>query len=1363
MAVDSMPQQIVLITGPVFPRIGKIGYGLRSLGWEVVLLYKIQSHIQNHHYCFDEMHQYETVEEALKLASRYRPLVYHVFCVWDYEVAIHMIIQGLGPVVLDNYDTLAGMLKPEFLDSRYPGQTEREKFCIESADALCCRDLSLNYLKRKLAYSPKGHIIFFPEYCWDFPGSASDNSVKRERQELHLVYAGGINVEKNCRHDPYQMSFKNGFFLDFGRDLASAGIHFHIYPQPNVCSPSEFENVFSEYLDASTVLPCFHIHRPLPVEKLIEEMSSYDLGLEANWLESETIGAEHSLPVRNYYSMSSKLTDYIEAGLGLVLGDNLWLRRRMFERYGIVRTAYLDHVKKMLLSTSPLFFRELRQKSVFARKRLAIIRHIPRLADFYLSVAISVGERKRTVKTDSQPPVTDEAFPVSENMQLKEEKQELPVSPRPVISPPPSIFSVETMLGCNLKCPECAIGGGMITRSKGYMTFEQFKVIADKIRPYCRYLYLHLWGEPMLNPDIIQIIRYASQFTACNISTNGMCLTPQLAEDLILSGVHDILFSIDGMTQETYQQYRVGGDINKALMNLKMLQFLNQKHGNRVVISPQFVVFRHNQHEMKAFRSFCALFGLEASFKAPYMRSSHSNLCNSDFLEYVRKSYPDISARAKAMSGCPDPKDVMTILLDGSVVACCYDHNNSNCFGNIFQQDVMEIWNSDRFMAFRCQVAIGNPPNFCLESCLYFPADNIAAGRSAEQENAPGCWKYSEQCSDASATSDICTEVVVCKRPADSYSCLFINTYYGGFLTALYARNQQLVGESYAQQKNILQLECFGDSDFYSYWLSNAGIPADDIIANCAPLQTAWAIEHRSSLTGEDLLVEQVRQANPAVIYVQDMNNTSRDFLEKIRPFVRLIAGQIATPIVQQIPFGCYDLLFSSFPHYVDRFRSAGLTSYYQPLAFDPRVLERVAIPEYAERPVACSFVGGISALHVESYRLLEVLAEKTVTQFWGYGADTLPAGSMIIPRHRGEAWGRDMFSIIGNSRITINRHGEVAENYANNMRLFEATGCGTLLITDYKDNLGELFKIGIEVVAYRSPEECADLVNYYLAHPEEAETIAKAGQARTLRDHTYTRRMEQTAEILARHLRYQGELNRLPAVSAAKVSYGHTPITPQEVTDLMLSAWQNSEIPAMQRSLVQKSLMEMYKGQTSIVFKVLADLLSPVVSAGDSVLELGCASGYYYEILEYLLKKRIAYTGVDYSEAMICMARDYYPKAIFFAADGANLFFADRHFNVVISSGVLLHVPNWRQHVFETVRVCKSYVIASRTPVCRKSLTRHMKKFAYGVETVELIFNEGEFVREFQLNGMELINGIQYQADPVADEYEASYLFRRV
>lgn len=137
----------------------------------------------------------------------------------------------------------------------------------------------------------------------------------------------------------------------------------------------------------------------------------------------------------------------------------------------------------------------------------------------------------------------------------------------------------------------------------------------------------------------------------------------------------------------------------------------------------------------------------------------------------------------------------------------------------------------------------------------------------------------------------------------------------------------------------------------------------------------------------------------------------------------------------------------------------------------------------------------------------------------FGYGADSLPFASPIRQRHGGEVWGMDMYRALARSRITLNRHINVAENNANNMRLYEATGVGAMLLTDRKDNLHELFEIGKEVVAYSSKEEAAELVRHYLDHPQEAEQIAKAGQVRTLREHTYAQRMQELVPILKRHL----------------------------------------------------------------------------------------------------------------------------------------------------------------------------------------------------------------------------------------------------
>ena len=352
-------------------------------------------------------------------------------------------------------------------------------------------------------------------------------------------------------------------------------------------------------------------------------------------------------------------------------------------------------------------------------------------------------------------------------------------------------------------------------------------------------------------------------------------------------------------------------------------------------------------------------------------------------------------------------------------------------------------------------------------------------------------------------------------------SCLFIDTYYSAFLSSHYQQYPNLACESYVEQKASLHGEFFGNSDYYAEGLKNVGWDADTLIINCKQLQEAWVRENNSS--AKDMMsvaVEQIRHAKPQVIYFHDLNFMTKDFLDAVRPHAKLIVGQIATVILNKIPFDSYDVLFSSFPHYVKRFREEGLTVYYRPLGFDPRILQHMDQCPFSQRPIDCSFVGGISKLHLQSYELLEYLAKETPIKFWGYGAETLNGKSTIRNRHYGHAWGKEMFTILASSKININRHGEVAENFANNMHLFEATGCGTLLITDYKDNLNNLFRIGKEIVAYRSPAECSDLVKYYLIHQDEAEAIAKAGQMRTLNNHTHVKRMRETAEILEQHLR---------------------------------------------------------------------------------------------------------------------------------------------------------------------------------------------------------------------------------------------------
>jgi radical SAM superfamily enzyme YgiQ (UPF0313 family)/ubiquinone/menaquinone biosynthesis C-methylase UbiE len=667
----------------------------------------------------------------------------------------------------------------------------------------------------------------------------------------------------------------------------------------------------------------------------------------------------------------------------------------------------------------------------------------------------------------------------------------------------------------------------------------------------------------------------------------------------------------------------------------------------------------------------------------------------------------------------------------------------------------LEGLDSDILMQMHC--APQNEREKAFSALIYLKADLV---------NVMHYWENNIVCEvRRSEKSDVgATLVTSSPRPIESSKkalCLFINTYYDAFLSEAYSRHAGLGDKPYKEQLQQL-VEClFGDSDFYSKGLKRASWNADDLIVNNIPLQQVWAQENGCDCEGLALVVEQVKQARPDCVYLQNLGLGTKELLAAIRPYTELIVGQIAYPLPEQTDLSGFDIIFSSFPHFVDRFRSAGITAYYQTLAFEPRVLKSLTKFAYDKRPVECSFVGGISTMHGKAYQLLETLATNVPIHFWGYGAETLPLDSSIRACHHGEAWGTEMFYLLGASKITINRHIDVAENNANNMRLFEATGCGALLITDYKNNLHELFEIGKEVVVYHSPEECIELVRYYLAHTDEAEIIAKAGQARTLRDHTYEKRMKQTAKILSRHLRYRREQGTL--VMPERISDSYRTLEPGDVTSVLESAWKNPEIPLQQRALVQQQLQEMYRGNTPLPFKILSDILSPLVYEKISILEIGCASGYYYEVLEYLLQRQITYTGVDYSASMIDLAKDYYPDAGFITADGASLPIADKSFRIVISGCVLLHTPDYALHIAETARVAEQWIVVHRTPVYRTRPTTCSSKMAYGVETVEFRFNEQELLNHFSRHGFVLKQAVTYDDRTDRDDYEVSYLLERV
>jgi hypothetical protein len=249
------------------------------------------------------------------------------------------------------------------------------------------------------------------------------------------------------------------------------------------------------------------------------------------------------------------------------------------------------------------------------------------------------------------------------------------------------------------------------------------------------------------------------------------------------------------------------------------------------------------------------------------------------------------------------------------------------------------------------------------------------------------------------------------------------------------------------------------------------------------------------------------------VIYVQSIGAFRPVVLKALRRRTRLLAGQIASGLPEPSRLRSYDLLFTSFPHFVGRLE---VPTEFLRIGFDERVLGYVQDPPRHE----VVFVGQLGGLpHRPGNAVVEAAAQEIPIDVWGAGVEDWPAESPFRTRHHGVAWGIDMFAILAGARIAINRHIDASKGYANNMRLFEATGMGTLLLTDELAGLAELFVPGREVVTYAGADELVDRVTWYLAREEERAAVAAAGQRRTLRDHGYGMRMRDLAEILERYL----------------------------------------------------------------------------------------------------------------------------------------------------------------------------------------------------------------------------------------------------
>jgi hypothetical protein len=382
---------------------------------------------------------------------------------------------------------------------------------------------------------------------------------------------------------------------------------------------------------------------------------------------------------------------------------------------------------------------------------------------------------------------------------------------------------------------------------------------------------------------------------------------------------------------------------------------------------------------------------------------------------------------------------------------------------------------------------------------------------------------------------------------------LVLNADYPRFLAWFYRGRVGLENAAYAAQMAARNASLFGVADFYSKNFAALGHAAAEVHVNNPWLQAAWAREHgmttaapeppgatgrkappawlqrvvtpfkpmlrplarkvglspRLDRQAEDILLAQIEEFRPDVVLNQDTFHIDTSLIRRIKGIGKpILIGQVGIEPSRGEDWTVYDLMISQLSMTVNFFRGFGVRSEVNHLAFEPAILD--ALPKAPAADIDVSFVGTVSADHRQRIALLEAVADRYDLQLYGSRPQALPASSPLHRCYRGEVWGAEMYQVLRRSRVTLNSHIDLTGREAGNMRLFEATGVGTFLLTDRKDNLGTLFEPDREVAAWRSIDDCLTAIGRMLGDDNGRAAIARAGQARTMAQHTYRHRAQE-------------------------------------------------------------------------------------------------------------------------------------------------------------------------------------------------------------------------------------------------------------
>lgn len=294
----------------------------------------------------------------------------------------------------------------------------------------------------------------------------------------------------------------------------------------------------------------------------------------------------------------------------------------------------------------------------------------------------------------------------------------------------PDSLTIEPTNTCNLKCVECPVGQNKLTRPKGNISIELFRKILDEIGAYILHLNLYFQGEPFLHKNIIELVKIAHQKNIyVTISTNAHFLTNETVAQLLKEKPDRLIISIDGITQETYEKYRKGGNLQKVLQGLDLLSSM-KKEGNHHLpfIEVQFIAFKHNEHEIPFLKSFFSKYHIQKlSIKKAFVENFSENKDllpdNLTLSRYEKNEKGTYQLKRKPANKCWRSWHSAVITWDGNMVPCCFDKDAKYRFGDVSDNSFKTIWRNQQISAFRAQILTDRNKidicNNCVEGVKY--------------------------------------------------------------------------------------------------------------------------------------------------------------------------------------------------------------------------------------------------------------------------------------------------------------------------------------------------------------------------------------------------------------------------------------------------------------------------------------------------------------------------------------------------------------------------------------------------------------------------------------------------------------------